>query len=58
VVVNSTTPVAATAAVVAPPCSVAPTNIGGVEYYQCGAAWYQAGYGSTGVVYMPVAAPR
>jgi hypothetical protein len=41
----------------APPCNVAPVAVSGVPYYKCGATWYTAGYGSAGVVYMPVAAP-
>jgi len=41
------------AAPVAPPCDVAPVPVSGVPYYKCGATWYTAGYGSTGVVYMP-----
>jgi hypothetical protein len=36
---------------------VAPTSVGGVAYYQCGATWYTAGYGGSGVVYMPVPPP-
>jgi len=42
---------------VAPPCNVAPIPVSGVPYYKCGATWYTAGYGSAGVVYMPVAPP-
>jgi hypothetical protein len=42
----------------APPCNVAPTAVNGVSYYQCGAAWYAASYGSDGLVYMPVPAPQ
>jgi hypothetical protein len=42
----------------APPCNVAPTSINGVSYYQCGASWYASGYGSDGLVYVPVPAPR
>jgi hypothetical protein len=56
-VVSNSTPVAAAPAAVAPPCSVAPTNVSGVEYYQCGSTWYTAGYSGGGVVYMPVAPP-
>jgi hypothetical protein len=52
-VVNNTTTVTA-----APPCNVAPTSINGVSYYQCGASWYASGYGSDGLVYVPVPAPR
>jgi hypothetical protein len=58
VVVSTTTPVVAVPPPpVAPPCSVAPTSVGGVAYYQCGATWYTAGYGGSGVVYMPVPPP-
>jgi hypothetical protein len=56
----ATTTVVTTApapAPVAPPCNVAPVPVGGVPYYKCGATWYTAGYGSTGVVYMPVPPP-
>lgn len=42
---------------VAPPCNVAPIPVSGVPYYKCGATWFTAGYGSAGVVYMPVAPP-
>ena len=42
---------------VAPPCNVAPIPVSGVPYYKCGATWYTAGYGSAGVVYMPVSPP-
>jgi hypothetical protein len=42
---------------VAPPCNVAPIAVSGVPYYKCGATWYTAGYGSAGVVYMPVPPP-
>ena len=42
---------------VAPPCNVAPIPVEGVPYYKCGPTWYVAGYGSSGVVYMPVAPP-
>jgi hypothetical protein len=42
---------------VAPPCNVAPMPVSGVPYYKCGATWYTAGYGSAGVVYMPVPPP-
>ncbi|MGH7645559.1 MAG: hypothetical protein ACREMR_08225 [Gemmatimonadales bacterium] len=42
---------------VAPPCNIAPVPSNGVPYYKCGAAWYAPGYGSTGVVYVPVAPP-
>ncbi len=41
----------------APPCNVAPVPVSGVPYYKCGATWYTAGYGSGGVVYMPVPPP-
>ena len=44
-------------ATVPPPCNVAPVAVNGVPYYQCGATWYTAGYGSAGVVYMPVPPP-
>ena len=56
-----TTTVATTAAPApapaAPPCNVAPVPVSGVPYYKCGARWYTAGYGSGGVVYMPVPPP-
>lgn len=42
---------------VAPPCNVAPIPVSGVPYYKCGATWFTAGYGSAGVVYMPVPPP-
>jgi hypothetical protein len=42
---------------VAPPCNVAPMPVSGVPYYRCGGTWYTAGYGSAGVVYMPVPPP-
>ena len=42
---------------VAPPCNVAPIPVSGVPYYKCGPTWYTAGYGSMGVVYMPVPPP-
>jgi hypothetical protein len=58
----TTTAVVATApapapAPVAPPCNVAAVPVSGVPYYKCGATWYTAGYGSNGVVYMPVPPP-
>jgi hypothetical protein len=61
----TTPPPAPTAVVVAapapapvgPPCNVAPVAVKDVSYYQCGATWYAAGYGSSGVVYMPVQPP-
>jgi hypothetical protein len=40
-----------------PPCNVAATTVNGVPYYRCGTTWYTEGYGSSGVVYMPVASP-
>jgi len=43
---------------VAPPCNVAPIPVSGVPYYKCGATWFTAGYGSAGVVYMPVPPPQ
>jgi hypothetical protein len=46
-----------TAATAAPPCNVAPVPVSVVPYYKCGATWYTAGYGSNGVVYMPVPPP-
>ena len=42
---------------VAPLCNAAPIPVSGAPYYKCGATWYTAGYASTGVVYLPVAAP-
>ena len=42
---------------VQPPCNVAPIPVSGVPYYKCGATWFTAGYGSAGVVYMPVPPP-
>jgi hypothetical protein len=36
---------------------VAPTAVNGVSYYNCGASWYAASYGSDGLVYMPVPPP-
>jgi hypothetical protein len=42
---------------VAPPCNIAPIPVSGVPYYKCGPTWYTAGYGSNGVVYMPVPPP-
>ena len=36
---------------------VAPVPVDGVPYYKCGSTWYTAGYGSAGVVYMPVPPP-
>jgi hypothetical protein len=53
----TTTVVTTAPAPIAPPCNVAPVPVSGVPYYQCGAAWYAAGYGSTGVVYVPVQPP-
>jgi hypothetical protein len=52
-----TTAPAPAPAPVAPPCNVAPVPVSGVPYYMCGATWYTAGYGSAGVVYMPVPPP-
>ncbi|WP_158664430.1 hypothetical protein [Cupriavidus metallidurans] len=42
----------------APPCNVAPVMVSGAPYYQCGATWYTAGYGNTGVVYVPTQPPQ
>lgn len=53
----TTTYVQQAPAPVAPPCNVAPIPVSGVPYYRCGATWYTAGYGSAGVVYMPVPPP-
>jgi hypothetical protein len=63
--VAATTPPAPTTVVVAapapapvaPPCNVAPVGVENVPYYKCGATWYATGYGSSGVVYMPVPPP-
>jgi hypothetical protein len=48
---------AAPPAPVAPPCNVAPIPVSGVPYYKCGVTRYTAGYGSSGVIYMPVPPP-
>jgi hypothetical protein len=51
------TVVAVPAGPVGPPCNVAPVAVSGVPYYRCGSTWYTEGYGSAGVVYMPVPPP-
>jgi hypothetical protein len=44
-------------AYVPPPCNVAPIEVSGVPYYNCGKTWYTEGYASNGPVYMPVPPP-
>jgi hypothetical protein len=39
------------------PCTPNTKVVSGVTYYQCGSAWYTQAYGSSGVMYIPVAAP-
>jgi hypothetical protein len=48
---------APTPAYVRPPCNVAPIEVSGVPYYNCGKTWYTEGYASSGPVYMPVPPP-
>jgi hypothetical protein len=55
---STTVVVPSTGGTAAPPCSVAPVAVNGVSYYNCGSSWYAAGYGSSGVVYVPVAPPQ
>ena len=37
-------------AYVPPPCNVAPIEVSGVPYYNCGKTWYTEGYASSGPV--------
>ena len=39
------------------PCSVAPVFVSSINYYRCGATWYQRGYSGDNVNYVIVNAP-